>query len=372
MSRPSRFAVAKEHIIQDLEGVIADLLKTGASPRFKRRHAWNVVSPWRAKAKPSQTIIHLTGAKRGGFCDYAGGVSGDAIDLVAWANEGDVNADSRMRAVAWAEDRYNIRQMHPKARARMQAEAGARQKALAAREAERIKTARDRARKFFFSCEPEILGTPVETYLASRGIALVDVPNMAPAIRYCPACEWWLGAEHDANGRRVVPGPTFPAMISAMVDKVGRLAACHYTFLQADGSGKAPLDRAKLMFPDTRGLMIRLTYGPSNLNMEKAAAAGTTGPAGLTEGIEDALSAGMVDPDLRMSAAGSLPNMLSVADHDAVSGWIVFKDNDWDKPAAIEQFNRAFAHISSFGKPVEQISMPASMGKDVNDAINTE
>lgn len=281
-----------------------------------------------------------------------------------------MNADSRMRAVVWIEDRYGIRSMSPYVKRQMTIEASNRQKALAIRDAEDRKNARARARKFFYGCKSEILNTPVDSYLLSRGVDLRNVPNMAPAIRFRPDCEYWLGGDRDRDGKRISPAPRFPAMIAAMVDANGRLRACHYTFLLSDGSGKADVDRSKLMFPDTAGLVIRLTYGPSNLNMERAAEQKISGPAGYTEGIEDSLSAGVSDDQLRMNAAGSLPNYLSVPDHDAVSGYLIFQDNDWDKPQAMKQFNRAYSRFCSFGKPVEKIRMPASWGKDVNDAIN--
>lgn len=78
----SRFAIAKEQVVGDLEAVISDLFGAGASQKYRRRGAWNIVSPWRAKSKPSQTIIWLTGARRGGWADF---VSGDkAMPLISW------------------------------------------------------------------------------------------------------------------------------------------------------------------------------------------------------------------------------------------------------------------------------------------------
>ncbi len=105
--------------------------------------------------------------------------------------------------------------------------------------------------------------------------------------------------------------------------------------------------------------------------MEKAAEAGEAGPAGVSEGIEDALSAAVADPDLRMAAAGSLPNLLTVPDHAAASAYLVFRDNDWNKPQAVALFERALAHFKAFGKPVRAVAMPPSWGKDVNDAFRS-
>ncbi|MBG6158251.1 hypothetical protein IWQ52_004273 [Labrenzia sp. EL_159] len=377
----SRFAVAKSKVLDHLETLIPELFGGHAESRHHRRgRSWNISWPWRTKSKASQTIIWLDGARRGGFKDFTSGVQGDAIDLVAVALEGAVTDDSRMRAVAWVEDRFGIRSMSPAQQRRIAAEAEAKQKAMAAEAERRKKIARDRARKFFFSCENTIFGHLPEIYLKhARGIDARTMPHLAPAFRFHPACEYWLGAPRDADGNKTAKGPMFPALITAMVDQDGKLGACHYTFLAPDGRDKAEAipfggdqPKAKMMFPDTAGLMIRATYGPSGLNMERAAEAGISGIASVTEGIEDALSAGFADPELRSNAAGSLPNMLSLYDHAAISGWLIFKDNDWDNPQALAQFDRAVRRLRSFKKPVQPVAMPASWGKDVNDALKGE
>jgi hypothetical protein len=377
----SRFAVAKSHVLDNLEMVISEIYGQNADPRHhKRGRSWNISWPWRSKSKPDQTIIWLDGARRGGFRDFTSGVQGDAIDLVAVGLEGAVTDETRLRAVAWIEDRFGIRSMSPTQKRLIAAEAEAKRKAMAAAAARVRKIARDRARKFFFSCERTILGTVAETYWkVARGIDVRDVPHLAPAFRFHPACEYWLGAPRDEKGNKTGKGPMLPAMISAMVDQDGKLGACHYTFLRPDGRGKAEVlpfggseAKAKMMFPETSGLMIRCTYGPSGMNMEKAAEAEISGIASVSEGIEDAVTAGYADPELRSNAAGSLPNLLTIYDHAAVSSWIVFKDNDWNKPQAQALFERSISRLRSFRKPVEPVAMPASWGKDVNDALKGE
>uniref|UniRef100_UPI003BAB7A98 DUF7146 domain-containing protein n=1 Tax=Stappia sp. TaxID=1870903 RepID=UPI003BAB7A98 len=373
----SRFSVAKQVALDNLETLIVELLGGNASPRHRQRSGWNVVWPYRARAKASQTIIWLNGARRGGWRDFVSGEGGDVIDLVAAVKSGSVTQQSRLDAVEWLEDRFGLRRLDPATRERMEREAKARREAIEAAEEKRRAGARDRARRFFYSCLP-IEGSLAETYLAkARGIELAGVPNLAPALRFHPACEYWLAAPRDATGRKTASGPMLPAMIAAMVDERGRLSACHYTFLRPDGLDKSELavpagedlPKAKMMFPETYGLRIRLTYGPSGLNMERAAAEGVSGLEGVAEGIEDALSAGLAYPGLRAAAAGSLSGFLSLYDHDAVSGWLLFKDNDWDNPQAGATFERAVARQRRFGKPVEVVQMPGSWGKDVNDAL---
>ena len=74
-------------------------------------------------------------------------------------------------------------------------------------------------------------GTPVETYLGSRGG--LKIPECAP-IRFHPRCQ---------RGPRNLPGGPehLPAMLALMTDPVtGQPVGLHRTYLRPDGSGKAP------------------------------------------------------------------------------------------------------------------------------------
>lgn len=355
----SRFAIAKDHIVGSLESIVAELLH--AKQKFKARNLWNVRNPFRPGSKEEQMVVWLTGARRGGWKDFVSGDKGDAIDLIAFALTGSVDAESRMTALEWTEDRFGLKTMDKGRREQLAAEAKSKHAAMATTEKKRRTASIDRARKFFFSCAPTIIGTPADTYLASRNAPIGKVPHLGRSLRYRRDCEYW----------RIEGKPRMPAMISAMVDVHGKIGACHYTFLKLDGSDKAEVPKAKMMFPETSGLVIRLTNGAGGLSAEDAAAQNISGLCGLVEGVEDGLSAAIAAPDLRMWSAGSLSGFRSVPDHPAVNGWIVFKDNDWGKRQATEQFDLAITRLKSFGKPVEVVSMPADWGKDVNDAIRS-
>lgn len=353
----SRFSVAKDRVLEDLERILEEVFR--ANRRWRRTGLWNVANPYRAKAKPEQMAVWLTGARRGAWKDFVSGDKGDAIDLVAYGLTGTVSADSRMTALQWLEERYGLKDMDPQRKAQMAAEAKSRKLAAEAREARRRAGNIERARKFFYGCSEAVAGTPVEAYLASRGIQLSAIPALGHALRYRADCEYWMDDDR----------PRMPAMIHAMVTVQGKVAANHYTFLRENGGGKADVDKAKLMFPETAGLMIRLTNGAAGIGMEQAAREGIATPLGVTEGTEDGYSAAIAEPSLRMGAVGSLSGLLYLPDHAAVSAYLVFKDNDWGKRQAQALFDRAVARIKGFGKPVEVISMPADWGKDVNDAI---
>ena len=104
-------------------------------------------------------------------------------------------------------------------------------------------------------------GTPVATYLHSRGL---DVPT-SPALRF------HAGLKHPSDG-------VWPAMVALVTHgATGLPIAVHRTFLARDGNGKAPVDPAKMMLGPCRGGVVRLCE-PGDLLM-------------VGEGIETCLAA---------------------------------------------------------------------------------
>ena len=91
------------------------------------------------------------------------------------------------------------------------------------------------------SCPAE--GTPVERYLANRGIT-ISVP---PTLRHHP------GLKHRPTGLLL------PAMVAAVTMWPGReVVAIHRTFITADGSKKAPVTQNKMMLGPCSGGAVRL------------------------------------------------------------------------------------------------------------------
>jgi DNA primase len=85
-------------------------------------------------------------------------------------------------------------------------------------------------------------GTPVQTYLAARGIDL-PLPN---------ALRFHGGLKHPAGER-------WPAMVALVTNGVDATPlAIHRTFLARDGSNKAPVDPQKMMLGPCRGGVVRL------------------------------------------------------------------------------------------------------------------
>lgn len=381
MKGPSRFAIAKQHAVDALDDLVPELFGGGKLTR-RYQDRWAVVNRWRNKANLGQMSVWRQGPRRGAFKDYVNGEKGDVIGLVAYGLQGLVTADTQMAAVEWLEDRFGLRNLSPERQREISDAAQARQKLLEEQAAIDAQTNRDRTRKFFHSCQAQILGTPVETYLNSRGIPLAEVPHLTTAIRFHPNCEFWRGAQRDGEGKKIGVSPRFPAMIAQMITGSGHLGACHYTFLEPDGSRKLdtasrgwfedegkPMS-AKLMWPSSVGMFIPLTYGPSGLRARDAAEASQADWWGWSEGIEDGLSAAICTQQLRMHAAGSLAHLMGIPNHPAARGHLIFKDNDWNNPQATAQFDAAVQRVRAFGKPVEILAMPADWGKDINEALN--
>lgn len=380
----SRFALAKEHLLLSLDSIVPELFGGGRQQSRKYPSRWAVANKWRAGASTKQMSVWRDGGRRGAWRDYVSQERGDVIDLVAYGLSGIINADTRMQALAWTEDRFGLRTMSEEAREKIVAQAAERQAKLKQADEARAGADRRKTQKFFFSCAADLKGTPLDIYWRGRGIALEDVPHLSTAFRFKAACGYWMGARRDGEGNKIGPDPAFPAGIAAMVSGDGHMRACHYTFLEPDGSSKLRClargfvdedgdpHSAKLMYPPSGGLTIPVTFGPSGLMVRDAAQKGgaAIGWMGVTEGIEDALSVAISNGELRMHAAGSLGHLGLMADCPAARGYLVFRDNDWGKPGAIAAFDMAIARLKTFGKPVEVVAMPKAWGKDVNDALN--
>lgn len=356
---PTRFALVKDFLQRDVALLVAEMV-----PGAKLSGGvWSGRNPRRADRTAGSFVVWRNPTP-GAWKDYATGDQGDVIDLVAYLKGWD-----RMEVVAWGEARYGIRTMSEGERRRLAGKAAsARVVAKAAEDADELRR-RQWALGIFEGAEARIRGTLVETYFASRGLELKHMPWLEHQwFRFAPALEWWRGAERDETGRKIRPGPRFPALVSAMVDGRGNFRAVHCTFLDHDGKAKAPVEKPKLMFPRTAGAVIRVARGESRMTPEAAAKHGVIGPCVVGEGVEDAATFAYAMPELRALAAGSLPGLLHMPDLACVEAWLVARDNDWGKDQAAELFVRAMARLQSFDKPVQEISATGG-AKDFNDMV---
>ena len=88
-------------------------------------------------------------------------------------------------------------------------------------------------------------GTPVATYLQSRGLSLPALGDL----------RFHAGLKHPS-------GSVWPAMVALVRHGgTGSPLGVHRTFLARDGNGKAPADPARMMFGPCRGGCVRLGVG---------------------------------------------------------------------------------------------------------------
>lgn len=346
----SLIAIVKERLRADVIGVCRDLGLEGRP----RGGVWQTKNPRRADRHGGSFTVWLKGASPGAWKDFATDDKGDVLDLVAF-----LRGTDRKGALAWAMDRYGIKAMDAAEAARLEEAWLAIRRRQEREEREQRLKRRKRAHLMFAKADPHVSAT-VARYLASRGLKLP--PQMER--RWCRSFErfeWWMGRNRDTGE----VGPEFPAMIWGFVDHEGKQQACHLTYLAEDGTGKAPVEKPKLIWPEHLGLVIRVAKGETGLSPEEAAKQGKPGPVVITEGLEDALTIANAAPELRVWCAGSLAGYGAVHDHACVSAWIVARDNDWGKPQAAALFERAIERLKGFRKPVTVIA--SGEGKDFND-----
>lgn len=318
------------------------------------------LNPRRNDRTPGSFVIWAAPAGRvGAWVDFAIDRRGDVIDLIQYL----LGLKGRMDAYWWALDFLGVdRQGQGQIRS-AEAQALDRQRLederLAA-EAKARQAAADRSAQLFahwLTLAP-IKGTVAETYLReARRIPMDRLAHWPGALRFEARRE-----HHDGDTGEITE---WPCMVSVMT-LGAKPAGLHCTWLAPDGSGKAPVSKAKKMIGSVRGAAIRLSPGPSGLSPSKAALKGRLDPLAVGEGIETSLTVAAARPDYRVWAAGSL-SLMGLIDWPAcASAAVLLRDNDW-KPEAMAAFGRVEArwHEMSAGRPV--VVAASAHGSDFND-----
>jgi|GEM_PF-3556414 hypothetical protein len=225
------------------------------------------------------------------------------------------------------------------------------------REQKRRDWMRGRARELFEAARP-LGGSLAERYMEARGTPLAMLHGLSDRVRFHPSVEWWRGATTD--GRRRVPGPRFPCIVSAIDDADGNQLAGHFTFLARDGRGKAPVEKAKLMMGEVQdGLIyLRRSSKPGHRKV-------------VNEGLENGWTAMMAqNRDDAAEVAPSLHSLKHVRGGEGCTGIILCPHNDWNNPAALRDFERAQAAIRRHGLPVAVLRPPPQVN-DLNDLVKS-
>ncbi|MFA7504247.1 MAG: toprim domain-containing protein [Burkholderiaceae bacterium] len=335
-----------------LQARILDLIAVLQIEGYRAGRSWMGKNPTRADNKAGSFLVYISGARTGGWIDMATGDKGDVLQLIQYvlrlAKIGD--------AIRWAKDWLNYRDVPAPERAKVAAELAAKRVAAEQQEAEDLDKKRNRAFSVWLKCEAELRGTPAARYLSARGIRYSVLPRPPRAVRFSPSQKYTETGEH------------FPAIVALITGNGGERLAIHRTFLAPDGSGKAPVQHARKVWPSGwAGGTIKLARGETGLSPAEAAKHGLWDKLILCEGIEDGLSLAMACPEYRIWAAISLYNLANVRLPDCCGEVIVAADNDWGKRGAEKQLQRAIEALGRQGRKV--LVARSHVGKDANDAL---
>lgn len=370
------FAEIRVRLLLQVEQLVRELVPDGkVSGSY-----WIGRNPTRADRHAGSFWVRIREPAAGAWRDEAGvrGVDdGDVVDLVRYCMGHRDLSETRVWCLRWlgladgAAGGPNRAELERRRRAFEE-----RRQREAVDEAKR--RAENRRRAFGLWLHAQDLtpasfpGSIVDRYLKSRAIDLVarflergrPLPG---AIRFLPV--------HDY---RTADGEIFelPCMVALMTGPDGKPWGVHRTWLEPDGSGKARLpdpqeNKPRKIWPaGWNGAVIRLAKGAGNHTPEEAARRGLTQPLIVGEGIEDGLTAAILDPDARVWAAGTLGNMgLVPVEHPCVARVTVLADNDWSAQAQ-KQLERAVAAMRAKGRLVAVARSPR--GKDFNDLLMGE
>lgn len=342
MSRPYDISDIAAMLASRINALVAELLPAG----IREGHEWRIGS---VAGEPGRSMaVHLSGAKAGVWKDWAADIGGDALDLVAAV----LFRDNKAQAVRWSRAWLGVDDADPASFERRRAEAVKRREEASDDDERR----RRRAMALFLEAQPLLADTPASAYLTNRAIDLAQLGRPLRALRFHRAL-------YNAES-----GREWPALVAAITNIEGELAAVHRTWLLPDGSGKAPLSNPKMSLGHYAGGCIRLWRGASGKPMKDA-------PVGdvlvIAEGIEDGLSVALATPEHRVISAVSLSNMAAIALPPAISTIIIAAQNDPPGSLAERALNRAVAEFLAQGRRVK-IARPPPGIKDLNQLLQFE
>ena len=153
---------------------------------------------------------------------------------------------------------------------------------------------------FILSHTGPIAGTQAEIFLRQRGLENPCCPDL---LFHADLAHW-----PTATG--------FPGMVAIVRDGSGNPIGIHRTWLALDGSGKAPIDKNRMMLGNVAGGTVRLVP------------LGDSTALGLGEGIETTLAVGPACAGLPLWSALSAGNLEQVVVPDQVRTVILFVDHD--------------------------------------------
>ena len=190
-------------------------------------------------------------------------------------------------------------------------------------------------------CRP-IAASPAEAYLAARGLAVPETPDLL----FHPDLTHW----EKRTG--------YPALVAIVRDGSGEAVAIHRTYLAPDGAAKADVPKPRMMLGPVSGGAVRL------------AAVGAGGLVAVAEGIETALAVMTARPGLPVWAALSAGNLEKIALPPEASRVVLLADHD-ASGTGLAAARRAAERLSAEGCRV-WLAVPPHAGDDFNDVLVNE
>lgn len=370
----------KDRLLAQIEALVPQLAPP-ATGSFRKGDLYYTLNPGRADRSVGSFVVHMGGPKAGQWCDYAvpgREGRGDIIDLFGLALGLSTPAARIKEARRW----LGLDTEDPATR-RARQDHAARMKAERARRAEEDKARAEKrkgiAKAIFLSAQERILGTPVDSYLAGRGIDLRALPHLSGAIRFHPECRYYHDIEETdpetGEVRRRSTYRTMPAMVTALA-RGPEIVDCHRTYLERQPDGrwtKAALPDTKKVLTDYSGASARLCgeTGPRGGQLKlRQAPPGST--VWITEGIENGLSLIAIraltgKPPAFVIAAGAVFNFSRVELPETIGTVVLAADNDTGEQARAALDLAVLAHKDK-GRTV-RVWRSKVPGEDLNDAL---
>lgn len=286
-------------------------------------------------------VVETRGRKRGvALCAADLDRSGDAFAFVANARfAGDTRA-AYAWAVAWFGETSGGMARHPTAPTAPPAGGPPETD-----DAEQDERRRRRSLFRYLSADKSIAGTPAEAYLAGRGLACA-LPLLSKALRFAPACFY----SHEL--------PELPALVAPVIEPSSRkFMAAHCTYLAIAPDGVRKLNRrpAKKVWGRYAGGLIPLTRGFSNKPLKHAP---EDDGCLIAEGIENALAAAWLRPELRAFSGVAVGNLAAIALPEQMATVVLVCDRDGENDGVTRARERAVNRWLHEGRGIEFLRPP--------------
>ncbi len=362
MTEPRPHAYGTDVIEAMLLPRVPELCARLAPDGVRVGHEWQARNPRRADDRRGSFSINL---HTGRWADFAGTEASSkefpCLSLIAYlATPGGTDREAFIAAIKWAKDYLGLsgRAPDPVKLALVSREADEKRTQRQIEDAAAAERKRRAAQAIWLGGQDLNGDDPASEYLRGRGIDVARLAAIPGCLKFNPAVKV-----------ATLTGKAHPAMVAAMHREgaPGGFAAVHVTYIAPHDQGwrKAFGKASKKMLGAPSGATIRLTRGRSNKPLAQA-------PNGewvaVAEGIENALSAAIVRPDLRILAAATLGNIGKVMLPAQVGGVYVIADNDRAGSQAETALENACNALVDRHIDVKVVRAPAGF-KDFNDAL---